>query len=267
MNLEEVRNTFREAIKKGLKIALFNSCDGLGLAQQLSDLNLPLIIVWREPVPDKIAQRFLEYFLSSYARGKSLYNSVRDARIKLVELTPNSDKDKKLPGINWLPIICHNSLDIPPNWEDLGGLSGKLIDSPYRGLSAFSESDKDFFFGRDNFIRDLIQAVNTKPLIPVIGTSGSGKSSVVFAGLVPQLRNIPGVEIVSFRPGQNPFDSLAVALSCYSPILTDSFCLLREIQEIKCPTVLQIFRSKPRYTGVSPERRHRRWDILLSVSA
>ncbi|MGF1672897.1 MAG: discoidin domain-containing protein [Rivularia sp. (in: cyanobacteria)] len=217
LNLEEIRNTFREAIKKGLKIAFFNSCDGLGLAQQLADLNLPLIIVWREPVADKIAQRFLEYFLSSYANGKSLFTSVRDARIQLVELADN--KEKKLPGVKWLPIICQNTRDTPPTWEDLGGLNGKLIHSPYQGLSAFSESDQDFFFGRDDFIRDLVKAVNHQALVPVIGASGSGKSSVVFAGLLPQLRNISHVEILSFRPGKNPFDALAVALSDYCQCL------------------------------------------------
>ena len=216
LNLEEIKNTLREAIKKGLKIAFFNSCDGLGLAQQLADLNLSLIIVWRELVPDKIAQRFLEYFLNSYAEGKSLFTSMRDARMKLVELAPRSEKEKQLPGVKWLPIICQNTIDTPPTWEDLGGLKGKLIQSPYRGLSPFYESDKDLFFGRNNFIRDLVKGVNDKPLVPIIGASGSGKSSAVFAGLVPQLRNISNLDIVSFRPGKNPFDALALALSsCY----------------------------------------------------
>ena len=213
LNLQEIRNTFSEAIRKGLQLAIFNSCDGLGLAKQLADLHLPYIIVWREPVPDKIAQTFLEYFLSSYAEGKSLFTSVRDARIKLVELTSNVDKEKQIPGLKWLPIICKNTSHAPPTWEDLGGLTGKLPNCPYQGLSAFSEENKDFFFGRDDVIADLVSAVNDKPLVPVIGASGSGKSSVVFAGLVPQLRNIGDVQIVSFRPGKNPFDALAVAFS------------------------------------------------------
>jgi WD40 repeat protein len=233
LNLEEVKNTFREAIKKGLKLALFNSCDGLGLAQQLSDLNLPLIIVWREPVPDNIAQRFLEYFLNSYASGKSLFSSVRDARVKLVELAGNSEQEKRLPGVNWLPIICQNTTDTPPKWEDLGGLTGKLIDSPYQGLSAFGEENKDFFFGRDNFIRDLVKAVNNKPLVSVVGASGSGKSSVVFAGLVPQLRDFNNVQIVSFRPGKNPFDALAVAVispSQYGLKETGENCRLKQLE-------------------------------------
>ena len=213
LSLQEIRNTFQEAIRKGLKLAIFNSCDGLGLAKQLADLHLPYIIVWREPVPDKIAQKFLEYFLSSYAEGKSLFNSVRDARIKLVELTNSAEKEKQIPGLEWLPIICKNTTDAPPTWEDLGGLTGRLPDCPYQGLSAFGEENKDFFFGRDEVIADLVGSVNSKSFVPVIGASGSGKSSVVFAGLVPQLRNVGNVQIVSFRPGKNPFDALTVALS------------------------------------------------------
>ncbi|KST65375.1 nSTAND1 domain-containing NTPase [Mastigocoleus testarum] len=222
LSIAEIRNTFREAISptgasntKGLKLAIFNSCDGLGLAEQLSDLKLPYIIVWREAVPDKIAQYFLEYFLVSFARGKSLFASMRDARIKLQELKDIEDTKNQLPGVNWLPIICQNTTEPPPTWEDLGGLTGKLPDSPYKGLSAFREEDAGLFFGRDRFIADLVKAVLNKPLVPVVGASGSGKSSVVFAGLVPQLKNNHRVKIVSFRPGKNPFDALAVALSAH----------------------------------------------------
>ncbi len=215
LNLQEIRNTLGEAVKQGLKLAIFNSCDGLGLAKQLADLHLPYIIVWREPVPDKTAIGFIEHFLSSYAEGKSLFNSVRDARLKLVELSSSSEREKQIPGLKWLPIICKNTSDPPPTWEDLGGLTGKLPDSPYKGLSAFREEDAAIFFGRDRFIRDLVKSVNTKPLVGVVGASGSGKSSVVFAGLVPQLRGTDKVHIVSFRPGRNPFDALAVALSSY----------------------------------------------------
>ncbi|MEO0970811.1 MAG: hypothetical protein AAFX80_21425, partial [Cyanobacteria bacterium J06639_18] len=222
LSIAEIRNTFREVIgstgaskTKGLKLAIFNSCDGLGVAEQLSDLKLPYIIVWREAVPDKIAQYFLEYFLVSFAQGKSLFTSMRDARIKLQELKDIEDTQNQLPGVNWLPIICQNTTEPPPTWEDLGGLTGKLPDSPYKGLSTFREEDTGLFFGRDRFIADLVEAVLNKPLVPVVGASGSGKSSVVFAGLVPQLKNNYRMKIVSFRPGKNPFDSLAVALSAH----------------------------------------------------
>lgn len=85
LDLEEIPRTLKSAISKGLKLAIFNSCDGLGLAQRLADLNLPYVIVWREPVPDKIAQKFLNFFLSSYAGGDSLFTAVLKARGKLQE--------------------------------------------------------------------------------------------------------------------------------------------------------------------------------------
>ncbi len=222
LDLQEIRKTLRASVNKGLKLSIFNSCDGLGLARQLADLNLPYVIVWREPVPDEIAQKFLEYFLNSFTEGKSLFKSVREARDKLQELTKNTDIEKQIPGVSWLPIICQNTVDAPPTWKDMGGLTGKLPNCPYKGLSAFREEDADFFFGRDEFIEKLVKAVNTKSLVPIVGASGSGKSSVVFAGLVPQLRKNGNVQIVSFRPGDNPFDALAVALKQFAVASTNS---------------------------------------------
>ncbi|UKO95946.1 nSTAND1 domain-containing NTPase [Nostoc sp. UHCC 0870] len=215
LSLEEIKKTLRSAISKGLKLAIFNSCDGLGLARQLADLNLPYIIVWREAVPDKSAQKFLQYFLSSFSQGESLFNSVRQARDKLKELADDKDIEKRLPGVSWLPIICQNTITPPPTWENLGGLTGELPECPYQGLSAFRQENADFFFGREKFITQLVEAVNNQPIVPVMGASGSGKSSVVFAGLLPHLQANGNVEIVSFRPGKYPFDALAIALSKY----------------------------------------------------
>ncbi|KYC42697.1 hypothetical protein WA1_15255 [Scytonema hofmannii PCC 7110] len=192
----------------------------MGLAQRLADLNLPYVIVWREPVPDKIAHKFLNFFLSSYAGGDSLFTAVLKARGKLLELTGKSLGEKPLPGVSWLPIICKNTLELPPSWSDLGGLSGKLPECPYQGLSAFGEEEADFFFGRETFVDALVAAVQSKSLVPVVGASGSGKSSVVFAGLVPRLRKVGNFEMISFRPGNNPLGNLAIALNhhCHSPV-------------------------------------------------
>ena len=59
---------------------------------------------------------------------------------------------------------------------------------PYRGLLYFREEDAPFFFGRAETITQLVSAVQSHSLIAVVGASGSGKSSVVRAGLVPELR-------------------------------------------------------------------------------
>ncbi len=114
LDIKDIRRSLKTAINKGLKLAIFNSCDGLGLARQLADLDLPFIIVWREPVPNKVAQEFLKYFLQSFARGKSLVVSIWEARVKLQEL---KDLEKLLPGITGLPIICQNAAAVLPTWN------------------------------------------------------------------------------------------------------------------------------------------------------
>ncbi len=85
-------------------------------------------------------------------------------------------------------------------------------------MLAFQESDEKYFYGRKAFLegtadRDgLIQVVYKQPLVAVIGASGSGKSSVVFAGLIPPLRTEGTWLIGSFRPQSQPFYGLAFAL-------------------------------------------------------
>lgn len=84
--------------------------------------------------------------------------------------------------------------------------------SPYRGLNVFREKDAPFFFGREVFTKLLVEAVHNKSLVAVIGPSGSGKSSIVFAGLIPALRSEESWLIASFRPGNRPFNNLASSL-------------------------------------------------------
>jgi hypothetical protein len=59
---------------------------------------------------------------------------------------------------------------------------------PYRGLEPFREEDAAFFCGRDDAIRELVVQVQKHSFVAVVGPSGSGKSSLVFAGLLPALR-------------------------------------------------------------------------------
>ena len=87
----------------------------------------------------------------------------------------------------------------------------KIIDSPYRGLSAFREQDAQFFFGRERFKHELVEAVETQSLVTVIGPSGSGKSSLVFAGLNPALGRQNKWIIGDFRPKSDPFFEFCTA--------------------------------------------------------
>ncbi|MBW4542360.1 MAG: CHASE2 domain-containing protein [Myxacorys chilensis ATA2-1-KO14] len=121
LTIEQLKYGLRHAIAQGLKLAIFNSCDGLGLAQDLADLQLPQVIVMREPVPDRVAQEFLKQFLTAFTRGKTLYGSVREAREKLQALESN------FPCATWLPIICQNPAEVPPLWQDWCGQKRRLF--------------------------------------------------------------------------------------------------------------------------------------------
>ncbi len=222
----DLKQALMKAIAGGLKLAIFNSCDGLGLAQDLQELQLTASIVMRERIPDEAAQKFLEYFLKAFAeQGKSLYIAVREARQRLHSL------ENKYPCASWLPVICEHSPAPRLTWQKLGGSPP----CPYRGLSAFSPDDAPFFFGREGFTNQLVEAVNKKPLVAVIGASGSGKSSVVFAGLIPRLQQATPSEfplvIAAFRPGKNPFEALATALiSVHKTSISDDEKKLAELE-------------------------------------
>ncbi|QLE58454.1 CHASE2 domain-containing protein [Nostoc sp. TCL26-01] len=113
LSINELKYALKQAIERGLQLAIFNSCDGLGLARELADLNIPQIIVMREPVPDQVAQEFLKYFLQSFASGESLYQAVRHGRERLQGL------EDRFPCATWLPVICQNPAQIPLTWEEL----------------------------------------------------------------------------------------------------------------------------------------------------
>ncbi|HKB37973.1 MAG TPA: ATP-binding protein [Gemmataceae bacterium] len=90
--------------------------------------------------------------------------------------------------------------------------------SPFRGLSAFQESDASRFFGREEAVKELSDKVARQPVVVVYGPSGSGKSSLVLAGLLPRLTTRPDGSAAPWRalpvvmPGTDPLAALAAAI-------------------------------------------------------
>ncbi|MDY6805036.1 MAG: pentapeptide repeat-containing protein [Cyanobacteriota bacterium] len=116
LTIAELKYALRRAVERGLKLAIFNSCDGLALAKELADLHIPQIIVMREPVMDRVAGEFLQHFIQAYAGGKSLSGAVREARERLQGL------EDKFPCASWLPVICQHPAEVPPTWQRLRGI-------------------------------------------------------------------------------------------------------------------------------------------------
>ncbi|MDB9315420.1 CHASE2 domain-containing protein [Spirulina sp. CS-785/01] len=111
LTIDELWYGLKKACDRGLQLAIFNSCDGLGLSQKLDDLLIPQMIVMRELVPDQVAQQFLRYFLTNFAQGQSFYLAVREARQRLYD-----ELEYQFPCASWLPVICQNPSAIPPSW-------------------------------------------------------------------------------------------------------------------------------------------------------
>lgn len=105
-----------------------------------------------------------------------------------------------------------------------------IAENPYRGLFAFREEDADVFFGRETCTQRLMDMVEHQSHVTLIGASGSGKSSLVYAGLLPRLRRESDWLIISFRPGNNPFKELAKVLI---PLLyNDELIRISKIKEL-----------------------------------
>ncbi|MBE9045848.1 CHASE2 domain-containing protein [Pleurocapsales cyanobacterium LEGE 10410] len=113
LTITQLKYALKKAVARGLQLAIFNSCDGLGLARELAPLQIPQIIVMREPVPDRVAHQFLKYFLSAFSEGHSSYLAVREARERLQGL------EDRYPCASWLPVLSQNPAEVPLTWGEL----------------------------------------------------------------------------------------------------------------------------------------------------
>ncbi|HKY52775.1 MAG TPA: ATP-binding protein, partial [Anaerolineales bacterium] len=100
---------------------------------------------------------------------------------------------------------------------------------PYKGLEVFEEEDAELFFGRERLVNELVGRVKESRTVFITGPSGSGKSSLVRAGLIHALkhgaiRNSDRWLYETMKPGREPLKDLALAFSrLKSPELEDYF--------------------------------------------
>lgn len=108
--------------------------------------------------------------------------------------------------------------DPPP-----GPADGRPEVNPYRGLAAFGEDDAAVFVGREDEVAHMVERLRGRRLLAVVGPSGSGKSSLVAAGLLPALRRDPSTtwHIAALTPGARPLAALAAAIAALVPPSSD----------------------------------------------
>jgi WD40 repeat protein/DNA-binding SARP family transcriptional activator len=122
---------------------------------------------------------------------------------------------------------------------------------PYKGLQFFDEADAGLFFGREGLIERLVERLMPAPpaeqqtwehFLAVIGASGSGKSSVVRAGLVPALRRRTGWPVYILTPTAQPLEALALSLTGDSESVSATTALLDDLGGD--PRSLRLFAKK-----------------------
>ncbi|MGD9145760.1 MAG: CHAT domain-containing protein, partial [Anaerolineae bacterium] len=89
---------------------------------------------------------------------------------------------------------------------------------PFPGLAAFQPDQEEFFFGREALVESVLERLKAQRFLALLGPSGSGKSSVVLAGLLPALRRTqPDLQMAYLTPGGNPVAQLATSLARLQP--------------------------------------------------
>ncbi|BCL27209.1 XRE family transcriptional regulator [Streptomyces aurantiacus] len=121
-------------------------------------------------------------------------------------------------------------------WQEAAALLGDVDAEaevgqapPYAGLRSFREQDSEWFFGRERLLEELGGRLERQRFVVVIGASGSGKSSLLRAGLVPRLKQAEGTTVVVLTPGVRPLEECAVRLGALAGVTPG--VLYRELRE------------------------------------
>jgi hypothetical protein len=175
-----------------------------------------------------------------YERELAIIRQTREPDFRVIPvILPKTGSDLPfdfLQNLTWIDFgNAEKVSDAPDQLQRLvRGIKGGLAPDqearqaicPWRGLDAFREEDSAFFFGRgsesepETPIGQLVRKVREHPFVMVVGRSGSGKSSLVFAGLVPALRRERNRfwTVLWLRPGTEPLQAIA---EVFNPKATD----------------------------------------------
>ncbi|MEG4628967.1 CHAT domain-containing protein [Microcoleus sp. AR_TQ3_B6] len=176
---------------------------------------LSKLLAERAPNADVLKQRFkTQVEILKYTQGAESRTAREQRQQAIVEIDN----------------LCDQVLEI--SFDALSALGKEppayKAECPFPGLSSFAEEQyHKFFFGRDELIRDLQKELAKDNFLAVIGTSGSGKSSVVLAGLIPKLKEQePSLQSVRITPSNEPLKQLEILLNVsqqHSILVVDQF--------------------------------------------
>jgi WD40 repeat protein/formylglycine-generating enzyme required for sulfatase activity len=127
-------------------------------------------------------------------------------------------REERRQALREVNTLCQEALDLSFNALALGQQPPNYdARCPFRGLYPFGPEDRQFFFGRESLIEQLCHKLAEQNVLPVLGPSGSGKSSVVLAGLIPALQGQEkGLRVGALTPGSEPLLHLEAAVATLS---------------------------------------------------
>jgi hypothetical protein len=172
--------------------------------------------------PETINQRKLRQAIVDSFNESELQTLCFDLKIDYEALPPGSKLDKaremialclRQQRIEELISLCESAR---PRVDWRGVMATAVSDEspPFMGLKFFDADHADLFFGRETLTAELTDHLQTSSFLAVVGASGSGKSSLVRAGLVPALQKAqPGLKVHIFTPTDHPLEALATTLT------------------------------------------------------
>ncbi len=219
-----------------LRLLFINGCASREQVLELTQAGIPLVIATNRGIDDKAARDFAEFFYRTLGQQRSIIEafqvavgslqagagtnvrSVYFGEFKNSTAAQNNEWPWELHGPD---VDRHWSLRDPyyrgtgPRWDHTKFAFNP--ESPYLGLRYFEEEDSSRFFGRDDLVQTLLKASESAPLLFVIGASGTGKSSVVRAGMIPHWnkkhRGASRGRAFVFTPQDDPFEQLSTTLA------------------------------------------------------
>jgi WD40 repeat protein/DNA-binding SARP family transcriptional activator len=144
------------------------------------------------------------------AEGLEVYRRTRDLLNDELGLEPGVELQQLERAI----LVQDPALELAPNGRETQAPPRPDV-CPYKGLAPFEESDAEFFFGRERLVDELVGRLAEASLLAVVGPSGSGKSSLVQAGLVPALER----ETLVVRPSELTAAELSGAVAGAGPLV------------------------------------------------
>jgi WD40 repeat protein/class 3 adenylate cyclase len=192
-----------------------------------------------------------QILLSQTTRELVMHDLPKDVTIR--DLGEHRLKDLKFPTPIYQLVIEGLPFDFPPVRTKFTGTEAPTPgDPPFKGLQYFDEADYDLFFGRELLTAKLIDRLHESRFLSVIiGASGSGKSSLVRAGLIPRLRNEQNQDwqIFVITPTAHPLEALARELTRDSESVTATATLIDDLMQD--PRSLSLFLTRQNH------KRHR----------